>query len=411
MATGVRSLEGLSLRLTGWKRAARHRWPGRQLIAVVNRAAVGHIRFGLHPDGLALEVSFLRVSEEFRGLGLASLLMDALYQAHPDAWINHGPRSPDGAQWWDQYYDPAPERNIHNTAPREWASYFHATTVAANRARNAEWNTFYRLHGHHDAEHRYGQRLEEEFQSHDHYFISQLDTPRIDPTRQDLYAGQRLYLPPGLHRYVHNGARPAADRAQALLDHIGHGNLPRSAKDSYTGFWNISAGSAFDDALHAELFQDVPDPRPATHLVYHALPLAADPGGTPRHQSRGTYVRYTDPGDLSIDLTGMSWRSAAVPRAVHSVVLDRPVRAAVPPEHHRDASPGYGALYDELGRRRADGAAGGTPFEERTEEIRARAEKIMRDVAARSRPARPPARGFGQPPVLPPPAPSGPRPG
>ena len=401
-------LVGLSLRVSGWKGDPGHRWPGRQVIAVVNGAAAGHAEFYLHPGGQALEVGLVEVAEAFRGNGLASILMDALCEAHPNAWVNHGLRTPEGAQWWDRSHDPAPERNIHNRAPGEWASYFQAPRVAADRARNAEWNSFYRLNGHRDAEYRYGQRLEMEFQRHNRSFIRRLDTPRVDPARQDLYAGHLLYLPPGLHRYVHNGSRPAAARAQALLDHIGHGNLPRSG--DYTGYWNASAPGAFDDALHAELFQDLPDPRPATHVVFHALPLATEPDGPPQlHQSRETYLQYTGPQDISLDLAGLSWRGTAAPHTVHGVEFDYPVQAAVPADSPQDATAQYNALYDELGMRRTASTADDAPFEDRAEEIRDIADQLMRAVAARSPRPRPPVQGHGQRPSPPPTAPSGPR--
>ncbi|MGW1365179.1 GNAT family N-acetyltransferase [Streptomyces chartreusis] len=80
---GPSRLRGLSLHLVGWKGDPRHRWPGRQVVALIQGRAAGHVEFYLHPDGLALEVSYLEVSTEFRNLGLASLLMDRMYEAHP----------------------------------------------------------------------------------------------------------------------------------------------------------------------------------------------------------------------------------------------------------------------------------------------------------------------------------------
>src|SRR4051812_49009551 len=89
-------LEGLSLRLADWKGYPKHRWPGRQVIAVLGGAAVGHLEYFLHPDGEAVEVSFLEVDPAVRGNRLASMLIDTLYEAHPAAWVNHGYRMPDG---------------------------------------------------------------------------------------------------------------------------------------------------------------------------------------------------------------------------------------------------------------------------------------------------------------------------
>lgn len=411
--TGRSRLEGLSLRLSGWKGMAEHRWPGRQIIAIVNGAAVGHVEFYLHPEGRALEVGFLEVVDGFDRRGLASLLMDALYEAHPDAWVDHGRRTEEGTKWWSRYRDPAPERNIHNRPPGEWAVYFRAPRVAADRANNAHWNDHYCVKGHRAAEYRYGERLESEFQSYEQYYVPQLDTPRADPARLSLYAGDLVMLRPGLHRYVHDPSRPAADRAHALLDHIGHGNLPR--KGTHTGFWNTTAQGAFDDVLHMQLFQDVPFPAPATHVVFRALPLQTDIDEPPRHKSAETYIEYVDAEDVSVQLAGLSWRNGTAPRTVHHVLFDPPVDAAVAPEYPQAATPRYRALYDELGERRTDEPAAQTPFTERAEEIRARSEQVMGDVAARSQSVRPPqprppGEGHTQPP-LPPPGPAGPRPG
>jgi hypothetical protein len=86
---------------------------------------------------------------------LAYLLMDRLYEAHPDAWINHGLRTDEGGRWWHRYRDPAPERNVHNRPPAEWAAYFLAPGVDRGRAANRVWNQLFALDGHQGAEHRY----------------------------------------------------------------------------------------------------------------------------------------------------------------------------------------------------------------------------------------------------------------
>ncbi|WP_405787203.1 hypothetical protein OG753_04095 [Streptomyces sp. NBC_00029] len=67
-------------------------------------------------------------------------------------------------RWWDRYTDPAPERNIHNRPPSEWAQYFDAVQVAAQRAKIAYLNRHFDLDGHRAAEYRYGERLEAEAQ-------------------------------------------------------------------------------------------------------------------------------------------------------------------------------------------------------------------------------------------------------
>ncbi|QKZ24286.1 GNAT family N-acetyltransferase [Streptomyces chartreusis] len=406
-------LRGLSLHLVGWKGDPQHRWPGHQVIAVVAERAAGHVEFHLHPDGLALEVSYLEVSREFRNLGLASLLMDRVYEAHPDAWINHGRRSPDGAKWWDCYREPAPERNIHNRPPAEWAMHFHAVRVAADQAVNHERNRFYGLDGHRDAEHRYGQRLEEEYQLHAPTYMHELGLPRADPSQQHLHAGQLVVLPAGLHRFVHDPARPVSERGHALLEHIGHGNLPRSS--DHTGFWNTTAQAAYDDAWLATLFQDAPFAAPATHLVYQARPHTTEPEHLPQYAAGHTYVNYTDAGDISVDLAALSWRSTTDLAAIHHAVFDTPVTAAITPEYPQDASAQYRTRYDELGMRRspAPQPAASPPFEEHRQEIEARAQQTISDIAGRSRQAARPRPPAGQDQSLlpsPPLSPTAPRP-
>ncbi|MFJ2825940.1 GNAT family N-acetyltransferase [Streptomyces toxytricini] len=236
---------------SGWKAGPGHRWPGRQAIAVVDGRQAGSVKFFAHPQGLAVEIDMLEVAEDFRGRGLASLLIDTVYEAYPNAWINHGLRTMDGAHWWDRYRDPAPGRNIHNRPPQEWASHFRASRVAADKAHNASWNTHFGLDGHQGTEYRYRERLELEFIGHDKSFVRRPDWPVVDPTVQDLYAGHLVYLPAGLHRFLHDPDLPAAQRAHALLDHLRHGNLPRP--DEHTGWWNTTAQAALEDALHREL--------------------------------------------------------------------------------------------------------------------------------------------------------------
>ncbi|EHN71944.1 hypothetical protein SMCF_8637, partial [Streptomyces coelicoflavus ZG0656] len=128
---------------------------GRQIIAVLDGQAVGHVEFYLHPDNLALQVVGVQVHLGFRKRGLAFLLRDRLYEAHPDAWINHGLRTDEGARWWHRYRDPAPERNVHNRPTAEWTAYFLAPGVDRGPAANRVWNQLFALDGHQGAEHRY----------------------------------------------------------------------------------------------------------------------------------------------------------------------------------------------------------------------------------------------------------------
>ena len=388
------------------------------MIAVVEGWAVGHVEFYLHPDGLAVEVGVLEVAEDYRGLGLASLLMDRLHEEHPRAWVNHGLRSVDGAHWWNRYQDPAPARNIHNRPPAEWARYFRAPRVGAQRAANRGHNKSYDLNGHKDAEYRYGERLEEEYQRHAHAFEPDTGAPRVDPARQDLHAGHVVLLPPGLHRYVHDPARDAAARAQALLEHLGHGNLPRSG--AYTGYWNITAQGALTDAWLSQLFQDEPPAEtaaPVTHLVYRAHPLNPDAQSLPRYTASFNWVEYKDAEDVSVDLAGMSWRSSADLNAVNRAVFDSPVPAAIRPDEPRDASPQYRDRYNNRGMLRPHLKPSPTagPFETRRAEIGHRAQRLIQEITARSEQSSvdPPPRQSGRaapaPPDATPPRPPGPR--
>lgn len=122
---------GVSLWLTDWKTDGREAWSGRRIMAQVGGAYAGHLDVYVHPDGQAVEVAELEVSPDHQLRNLASVMMDALYAAYPTAWINHGRRDPEGTRWWDRYSEPAPERNVHNRPPAEWAYYFEPVVVTA----------------------------------------------------------------------------------------------------------------------------------------------------------------------------------------------------------------------------------------------------------------------------------------
>ncbi|MGV9406972.1 hypothetical protein [Streptomyces sp. NPDC003667] len=122
----------------------------------------GILDFFVHPDGQAVQVDMLEVEPRFQKRGLASVLMDALYASHPTAWIDHGGRSPEGTRWWDRYREPAPERNVHNRPPAEWAHYFDPVGVAGQKTRNAYQNRYHGVDGHRSAVYRYGQPMEAE---------------------------------------------------------------------------------------------------------------------------------------------------------------------------------------------------------------------------------------------------------
>ncbi|MFI1203557.1 GNAT family N-acetyltransferase [Streptomyces sp. NPDC020883] len=393
---------GLSLWLTNGKFDRGGAWTGRRLMALEGGAAAGYLDFFVHPDGQAVSVKKLEVYPSYRKRHLASVLMDALYAAYPTAWINHGNRSEeDGARWWDRYTDPAPERNIHNRPPAEWAPYFDARSIGRDRATNAFRNRAAGVHGHRDAVHRYGQRTEAEDLEYVASF-RQATAPYANPAHQELHGGLLLFLPPGLHRYVHDGTRDISERAQALLDHVGHGNLPRAKNADYytgswstTGFWDTTAHDAFDDAAQAEAFLRGRDQRVSTHVVFHALPLAE--ANVPLYSAAPSHVLYTDQCDIPMNLAGLSWRTPSRPWEVHREQFTPPLAASLPPLHPADATPAYRARYTLNGRLRPEAAvesAQTSSAASQARRVQAFADKISRSAAKRTppAPAAPPAR-------------------
>ncbi|WP_327411367.1 GNAT family N-acetyltransferase [Streptomyces sp. NBC_01281] len=359
-------------------------WDGRRLIALVGNAVGGHLDFLVHPDRQALSVWGLEVRPDFQRHGLATLLMDALYAAHPRAWINHGQRLDAGTWWWNSYRDPAPERNIHNVAPQRWARYFNALDVAAEKAQNDHSNDFFGLDGHKGAVYRYGERLEEEagLWIHD---LWEGPPEGIDPSAQRLHGAVRLLLPTSLHAYIHDAAHDGAARAAAVLDYIGHGSLPR-------GYWNTSLHAAFEDVHHDELFQDAASVRPATHMVFTLHPLA-EPGSLPDYDARPTHLDFLGSADIAVELAGMAWRLPGQPWTTHTAEFAPPVAAAIPPRGRQHASAAYRARYDETGfllphtDAQPDTAH---PYADRAGEIRDFADRLQRDVAARAGPPQSP---------------------
>ncbi|MFE0062652.1 GNAT family N-acetyltransferase [Streptomyces sp. NPDC059003] len=341
--------EGVSLRLSTWKGDPGHRWPGRQIIAVIDGLAAGHLDYYLHPQGEALEVELLLVNEEFQRRGLASLLVDTLAAAHPTAWASPGALTGEGAQWWARYRDRAPaERNIHHRPPADWARHFKATRAAADRNRNVHLSKHLNLPGH-GYGYGYGTEpcVEAEFAAYDHYYTGGQELPRVAPTRQELHAGASVHLPAALHRLVHDPALSVRQRAHALLGHLGHGNIPRGGGGvGHPGGWNLSPADAFDDALTMDLFRDAPSPRPGTHVVFHALPVAGRPLA---YESCTQYVQYTQGRDMPLELAGLSWRSAREPGLVHSTEFDPPVQACIAPPSPQAASAAYRARYHNSG--------------------------------------------------------------
>ncbi|MEU3640950.1 hypothetical protein AB0H23_32595 [Streptomyces albogriseolus] len=341
-------------------------------------AYAGHLDVYVHPDGQAIEVAELAVSPDHRLHHLESVMMDALYAAYPTAWVNHGGRGPDETLWWDSYSEPAPERNPHNRPPAEWAHYFDPIVVASQKARNAYRNRYQGVDGHRAAVYRYGEPMEAEARQHAHLFHEpepQGPNPNID----DLYGGVRLFLPPRLHRIVHDSSRDATQRAELVLDHLGYGNLPHHSA------WNITERGAFEDLVHEQIF-DTESRQPVTHLIFRIL-LQPD-GHVPPHDVKATWVRFIDSPGIEVGLAGMSWRSPQRPEITHTANFDPPFDAAIAPEHPADASFQYRARYSEFGDllpgqmpRRAGSTA---PYAGREAEIQAWADRLRQGTAQRA---------------------------
>ncbi|MET7489815.1 hypothetical protein [Streptomyces sp. NPDC005538] len=380
---------GVSLWLTDWKVDGGGAWSGRRVMALVGGSYAGHLDVYVHPDGEAVDVAGLEVSPDYRNRHLASVMMDALYAAYPTAWINHGGRGPEGTVWWDRYTEPAPERNVHNRPPAEWAYYFDPLTVAAQKARNAYQNRYNGVHGHKEAVYRYGESMETEARQYAADF-HEPDVQGPDPGLDELYGGMRLILPPGLHRIVHDSSRDAAERAGLVLDHIGHGSLPHHAP------WSTTEHSAFEDLVHEEVFETAPR-QPVTHMTFRVLPLADRE--LPLHDVKATWVHFVDSPGIEVQLAGMSWRSPQRPWVTHSAVFDPPVDAAISPAYPKDAGPAYRARYSEIGDllpgqtpHRAEEAS---PYAGREAEIRAMADRLQQSIARRATDR--PAAASGQP--------------
>ncbi|MFF9158247.1 hypothetical protein ACF1AB_39155 [Streptomyces sp. NPDC014846] len=397
--------DGVSLWLTDWKVDGGGAWSGRRILALVGGVHAGHLDVFVHPDQQAVGVANLEVEPGFRGQHLASVMMDALYAAYPTAWINHGGRGPQGTLWWDRYDEPAPERNVHNRPPAEWAAYFDAVAVAGQRARNAYQNRYQGVHGHREHVYRYGEALESEARRYMPVF-REPDVQGPDPQKDVLHGALRLVLPPGLHRIVHDNRRAPAERAGLLLDHIGYGNLPHASA------WSSTEHSAFEELAHDRLFDTPPSldmdggtvaarrvalepalaaaqmraQQPETHLTFKVrVPDGAD---LPLHDVKASWVTFVDSPGIEVQLAGLSWRHAQQPWHTHRAVFSPPLDAAIKPEYQRDASASYRSRYSELGDllpgqgpRRAESTS---PFTGREADIRAMAARLHQGVAHRA---------------------------
>ncbi|MFD7861617.1 GNAT family N-acetyltransferase [Streptomyces sp. NPDC059783] len=369
--------EGLALCLTERKTRGEV-WLRRQLVASVGPSMAGWLDYFLHPDGQAVKVLMLHVHPDFQRRGLAGVLMDALYEAHPTAWINHGWRTGQGSQWWNGYQEPAPQRNVHNRPPSEWAEYFSAVDVASHKARNAHQNEHYGLDGHRENVYRYGERLETEAALHEAAFRP-AQPVRMVLDAQPLHGAARLVLPPAVHAYVHDRTQDSHARATALLEHIGHGNLPRGA------YWNTTRQAAFVDAHQEDLFNPHPPGPPHTHVVFTLTPRQSPLLPSVAH-AWATSVTFEHPGDLAVDVNELAWRQADRPYLTHQASFAPAVAAAIAPYSSQQASAAYRARYDPTGFLRTP-----RPFAHRAAQIQAMAERLLQGRAARAQTSRRPS--------------------
>ncbi|MFD7861620.1 hypothetical protein [Streptomyces sp. NPDC059783] len=376
---------GTALWLTDWRIDAVPGWVPRRVLALVGGVQAGRLDFVVHPDGQALSVWMLEVEPGFQRRNLASVMMDALYSAHPTAWIDHGGRTEDGARWWDRYAEPAPERNIHNRPPEEWAQYFEAPVVMSQRARNAYHNKMCGLGGHGAAEYRYAGRLEDVGAQWAGAYRPAW-AQGLDPAAGELHGGLRLTLPKGLQRVMYDEGLDAAVRADWLLDHIGHGSLPHAAR------WRTNSRAVFEEMAHEQVLDTEPG-EGMTHLAFRVR-LAAG-REVPKHNARATWVFYHDSPGIEVELTGMAWRSPRTPWLTHSAEFGRPIDAAIAPEYWHDASEQYRARFNELGElrpgQRPRRAEADESFAGREADIAAMAAKLQEASRRRTVPASLPA--------------------
>jgi hypothetical protein len=184
-----------------------------------------------------------------------------------------------------------------------------------------------------------------------------------------------------VHEYVHDRTQDPHARATALLEHLGHGNLPRGA------YWNTTRQAAFDDAHHKDLFDREPPGPPLTHVVFTLAPLQTP--ALPVARALATSVEFESPGDLAVDVTGLAWRQADRPYLTHHADFTPAVAAALAPSSAQQASAAYRARYDEAGFLRTAARDGARPFADRAAQIQAMAERLLRGQAARARTPRP----------------------
>ncbi|MGY1583243.1 hypothetical protein [Streptomyces sp. MN13] len=259
--------------------------------------------------------------------------------------------------------------------------------MASNKAQLVHRNNREGLDGHRDAVYRYGERGEQEADDYVSLYRP-VRAARLDPAAQPLHGATRLFLPPRLHAHVHDDRQDAASRAEALLEHLGHGNLPRTR-------WYATRQQAFEDAHHDEVFQDAVLPaQPATHVVFTLSRLGR--ASLASHTVTPALVDFSPAiTDIPVELGGMSWRDAQQPHRTHTAFFAPAIDAAIAPYNWLRASAAYQARYNRAGFLRVPDAPDASPpgNDELAQRIRSMADWLLKEQASRAahpRPQRPP---------------------
>ncbi|MGW4440366.1 hypothetical protein ACWELO_32295 [Streptomyces sp. NPDC004596] len=249
--------------------------------------------------------------------------------------------------------------------------------MASDRAQLAHRNDRYGLDGHRDAVYRYGELGEQE--ADDYVSLCRpVQAAMLDPAAQPLHGATRLFLLPSLHAHVHDGRQDVAARAAALLEYLGHGNLPCTR-------WYGTRQQAFEDAYHQEVFEGGIPAQAATHVAstLNRLERAAA-----SHTVTPALVDFTAAADIPVEVTAVAWRDAQQPHRMHTAVFAPAVEAAVAPGVRWPASAAYTARFDEAGFLRAPQSAETAAAQDGdlAQRVRAMADWLLEEQASRTSP-------------------------
>lgn len=276
--------------------------------------------------------------------GVASAMMDHLHSTFPHALINHGSRTDQGIKWWNNYEDPAPERNVHKLPPHEWDHLWDRDSVAEDIGENEAKNP-----GHHDQD-DIGWA-----QDHASYYGEQEDEHEPHPADQAVHRGIQVHLSPEDHRYVHDPTIPDEHRAHHLLNLVGRGNMPEYD-------WHTSVHSAHHQAAndHVQPVGDTFGNDEKTRVVLHGDFTTYgndEPTRDFDHNANSdSFDMSSDKKPRNFHLTGMTWTKPSGGRSSHDFSPAQPV--AIPPDDSR--------IHHPMDRGHQDAAKTYAEHEERT---------------------------------------------